>query len=300
MPAAIHITPECVGGGPLAEVRDGDVIRLDCNAGVLEAKVDAACGLRGRLRSANLAPNDAGTGRELFRMFRANAVGAEQGGGLEPSVKKPLAWRLRRRSSRPAIEGFSNQFSVEIADNSSAASTWLTSSRITSFPRTFPIPRMNSESNPRPKRRRRIDILSRNIQHLIHRIDNEPNRLPLPTQNELNDDDAGALGNRRRRPPKPSQHVDDRHNRPAQIDHPSQIRGHHRHFSRARVFEDLANIQNAHGEHLATEHERQVLLNRFRRSSGHPDNTAWATACSRECCGSVMVCAAGNQSNFVN
>ncbi len=41
VPAAIHITPECVGGGPLAKVRDGDVIRLDCNEGVLEAKVAA-------------------------------------------------------------------------------------------------------------------------------------------------------------------------------------------------------------------------------------------------------------------
>src|ERR1700728_1052311 len=39
VPAAIHVTPECVNGGPLGKVRDGDVIRLDCHTGVLEAKV---------------------------------------------------------------------------------------------------------------------------------------------------------------------------------------------------------------------------------------------------------------------
>jgi phosphogluconate dehydratase len=82
VPAAIHITPECVGGGPLAKVRDGDVIRLDCNEGVLEAKVAADVWAAREIAPANLAPNDAGTGRELFRMFRANAVGAEQGGGV--------------------------------------------------------------------------------------------------------------------------------------------------------------------------------------------------------------------------
>jgi len=39
VPAAIHVTPECLNGGPLGRVRDGDVIRLDCHTGVLEAKV---------------------------------------------------------------------------------------------------------------------------------------------------------------------------------------------------------------------------------------------------------------------
>ena len=39
IPAAIHVTPECLHGGPLGRVRDGDVIRLDSYAGVLEACV---------------------------------------------------------------------------------------------------------------------------------------------------------------------------------------------------------------------------------------------------------------------
>jgi len=35
VPAAIHVTPECLNGGPLGRVRDGDLIRLDCHTGVL-------------------------------------------------------------------------------------------------------------------------------------------------------------------------------------------------------------------------------------------------------------------------
>src|SRR4030095_2180524 len=41
VPAAIHVTPECLGGGALARVRTGDVIRLDGEQGVLEARVAA-------------------------------------------------------------------------------------------------------------------------------------------------------------------------------------------------------------------------------------------------------------------
>ena len=33
VPAAIHVTPEALDGGPIARVRDGDIIRLDANAG---------------------------------------------------------------------------------------------------------------------------------------------------------------------------------------------------------------------------------------------------------------------------
>src|SRR5450631_839515 len=39
VPAAIHVTPEVFSGGALGRVRDGDIIRLDCHAGVLEARV---------------------------------------------------------------------------------------------------------------------------------------------------------------------------------------------------------------------------------------------------------------------
>src|SRR5262249_24487997 len=82
VPAAIHVTPEVAGGGPLGKVRDGDLIRLDCGSGVLGAKV-APDGWNAReLPNVDLRSNEYGTGRELFRLFRGNAAGAEQGGGL--------------------------------------------------------------------------------------------------------------------------------------------------------------------------------------------------------------------------
>ena len=75
VPAAIHVTPEALGGGPLALLADGDIIRLCANTGTLEVLADLS------QRQPAAAPQAAeGTGRELFAMFRINADGAEQGG----------------------------------------------------------------------------------------------------------------------------------------------------------------------------------------------------------------------------
>ncbi|MDQ4051589.1 MAG: phosphogluconate dehydratase, partial [Actinomycetota bacterium] len=66
VPAAIHLTPEAAVGGPLSRVRDGDLIRVDLERGVLE--VEDPAGLLGR-PPAGRAPEGAewvGTGRELF------------------------------------------------------------------------------------------------------------------------------------------------------------------------------------------------------------------------------------------
>uniref|UniRef100_UPI0038B2987E phosphogluconate dehydratase n=1 Tax=Parachitinimonas caeni TaxID=3031301 RepID=UPI0038B2987E len=79
VPAAIHVTPECVNGGPLVLVRTGDLIRLDAEAGVLEAKVDAAEWAQRTAQAAHLDANRFGGGRELFEVFRQNATGAEEG-----------------------------------------------------------------------------------------------------------------------------------------------------------------------------------------------------------------------------
>ena len=74
VPAAIHVTPEALGGGMLALLQDGDIIRLCANDGVIETKAD----LSDRLPAS--APDEThGMGRELFAMFRAGADGAEQG-----------------------------------------------------------------------------------------------------------------------------------------------------------------------------------------------------------------------------
>ncbi|HEX8756411.1 MAG TPA: phosphogluconate dehydratase [Steroidobacteraceae bacterium] len=82
VPAAIHLTPEVAGGGPLGKVRDGDVIRLDSVKGTLEALVPEETWSRRLAATADLCANALGTGRELFRVFRANAAPAEEGGGV--------------------------------------------------------------------------------------------------------------------------------------------------------------------------------------------------------------------------
>ena len=75
VPAAIHCTPEALGGGPLAKLRDGDLVRVCAATGELSTTAD----LDSREPAPEPAP-DLGTGRELFAMFRNFADGAEQGG----------------------------------------------------------------------------------------------------------------------------------------------------------------------------------------------------------------------------
>jgi len=80
VPAAIHVTPECLNGGPLAKVRSGDLIRLDAIGGVLEARVDAGEWAQREVVAPSMEHNHHGVGRELFAGARAMATGAEQGG----------------------------------------------------------------------------------------------------------------------------------------------------------------------------------------------------------------------------
>ena len=75
--SAIHVTPEAAVGGPLARVRDGDVIRVDPRAGRLEIKVDERA-LMDRA-PAPRPPPGFGYGRELFGWARAAASPADQG-----------------------------------------------------------------------------------------------------------------------------------------------------------------------------------------------------------------------------
>jgi phosphogluconate dehydratase len=77
VPAAIHVTPEAADGGPLAYVRDGDVIRLDAHAGTLSIQVDER-ELRSRA-PAKAQPSGAGYGRELFSAMRRIAGPADAG-----------------------------------------------------------------------------------------------------------------------------------------------------------------------------------------------------------------------------
>jgi phosphogluconate dehydratase len=79
VPAAIHTTPECLQGGPLARVRDGDIIRLDSHTGVLEAKVPAEVWQQRATIHPALLQNQQGMGRDLFGGMRALATDAEAG-----------------------------------------------------------------------------------------------------------------------------------------------------------------------------------------------------------------------------
>ncbi|MEM1050457.1 MAG: phosphogluconate dehydratase [Pseudomonadota bacterium] len=78
VPAAIHVSPEAHHGGPLAKLRDGDMVRVCANSGVLQALVDLA---EWEARD-NVAPPppEQGVGRELFAMMRRFADPAEKGG----------------------------------------------------------------------------------------------------------------------------------------------------------------------------------------------------------------------------
>jgi len=78
VPCAIHCSPEALGGGPLGKVRDADMIRLDAEAGTLDALVDAAEWASRPLAEA--PPPAMGMGREMFALFRGNASEAEKGG----------------------------------------------------------------------------------------------------------------------------------------------------------------------------------------------------------------------------
>jgi phosphogluconate dehydratase len=82
VPAAIHASPEALAGGPLAKVRDGDLIRLDAVAGTLQALVDPvqwAAREPAELDEAAAEANGHGLGRELFAGMRRNVISPEEG-----------------------------------------------------------------------------------------------------------------------------------------------------------------------------------------------------------------------------
>jgi phosphogluconate dehydratase len=75
VPAAIHVSPEALGGGPLSRLRDGDLVRVSADQGLLEAlSVDLAA-----REPAAAPPPPTGTGRELFALMRGTADDAERG-----------------------------------------------------------------------------------------------------------------------------------------------------------------------------------------------------------------------------
>jgi phosphogluconate dehydratase len=77
VPAAIHVCPEALDGGPISKLQDGDLLRVDATAGTLEILTPDV--LNRASATTDLSAYHAGTGRELFSTFR-NTVGSADTG----------------------------------------------------------------------------------------------------------------------------------------------------------------------------------------------------------------------------
>jgi phosphogluconate dehydratase len=80
IPAAIHVVPEALDGGPIALVEDGDLIRIDAERGVMEVRSAEARGTPAV--AAHLAAHAQGMGRELFAPLRRTISPADQGASI--------------------------------------------------------------------------------------------------------------------------------------------------------------------------------------------------------------------------
>ncbi len=77
--AAIHVSPEHACDGPIGRLREGDVVRIDADAAVMQARVPEAEWAARAIAPLDLAGNHHGTGRELFSVMRRHASSAEEG-----------------------------------------------------------------------------------------------------------------------------------------------------------------------------------------------------------------------------
>jgi len=100
-PAAIHVTPEAVDGGPLAYVRDGDLIRVDAETGALTLLDET---FLSRPRAHRGAVQDWGYGRELFGAFRAVVGSAEAGASVCFSASATVATAEIKDVADPNIQ----------------------------------------------------------------------------------------------------------------------------------------------------------------------------------------------------
>jgi phosphogluconate dehydratase len=92
VPAAIHLTPEAAAGGPIARIRDGDLLRLDARTGVLEIAVpDSELAARTVAEPPTHQHVPVGTGRELFTAFRRHVGPAEHGASVIHHLTKANA-----------------------------------------------------------------------------------------------------------------------------------------------------------------------------------------------------------------
>ncbi|WP_142415815.1 phosphogluconate dehydratase [Bartonella massiliensis] len=82
IPAAIHVTPEAMDNGPIARLRDGDIVFLDAREGQLTLLEDLEKFNARTITPPDLSKNEQGIGRELFRVFRQSVNRADQGASV--------------------------------------------------------------------------------------------------------------------------------------------------------------------------------------------------------------------------
>ena len=77
VPAAIHLTPEAIEGGPISKIRTGDMIRIDCENGTLE--LFDFNSISKRSPTIIQRKNNTSLGRGLFEMARKTVSTSERG-----------------------------------------------------------------------------------------------------------------------------------------------------------------------------------------------------------------------------
>ncbi|MEO0380158.1 MAG: dihydroxy-acid dehydratase, partial [Pseudomonadota bacterium] len=77
IPSAIHVCPEALDGGPIGQLQDGDIVRVDAVAGVLEVLTEGV--LDRPHATADLSDSHWGVGRDMFTAFRSNVGSANTG-----------------------------------------------------------------------------------------------------------------------------------------------------------------------------------------------------------------------------
>ena len=115
VPAAIHVSPEILAGGPLGLVRDGDIIKVCAETGTLEAIVDSAVWHARAMAQADMSTNQVGMGRELFSMFRNSVCEAEKGATTFP-LPSPIHTTVNLHEKEPVgniVPGSDEDFSTK-------------------------------------------------------------------------------------------------------------------------------------------------------------------------------------------
>lgn len=80
--AAIQVTPEAANDGLIGRIRDGDLVNIDASSGVLSVEAKGELLQSRPAEKPDLASSHTGMGRELFKVFRNNANGAEMGASI--------------------------------------------------------------------------------------------------------------------------------------------------------------------------------------------------------------------------